>query len=691
MGDVRNCAHNLLSGVTDDTPARVLETLPGLGFDNLRSFDMDRIHSLNYSECKTTSDGRYLIPDGYFIIPRHGTNLNSFADFFQNWYDYSSLTSSSINSGGSLIGFKLFSIGGSFSKENRQVKIQQVHLSSVTTRAQLRRVVYTVKLGSSVPLHQNFRQRVYEIAANLVNGQDNLAHYCSELLVRDFGTHYLTSVDVGGVFAKNDYISKTYSALIDVTESNLTTAASFNFPGLNIFSGSFTGNFTASSENAEQYRQNLVASDLLTVGGPPLTEDVTISDWQSGIKDNLAIIDRSGDPISFTITPTNFPEIATAVLRNVTNIVNEAAERYFKENNIRGCVDITDENFNFQANNPGSCHNSTDSTGSYLDRAFGGVYQTCTSRGREQLCPDLQQTNPLTAGYSCPTGYQAVLLNRGSYSETRQYSRTYEECSFFFFCSDEVSYFTEASSANYATYWCAAVGESQENQGYLFGGYFSMMMNNPFTATRSCPLYYQAHQFGGEVSLCTSSDRELGASQSVKFGGFFSCSVGNPLATGSNTETNASLWTRACPQGYTPHLIAIDNNCEINVCLEMGSYGRERLLLPRLPPYRGPQFNPNGSEPIVIAGARNTVLIKNMRGEWETYNITDPMVIEILRSASDRDFSSNGESSSSSSSTQSSSGVSGVAIAALVFSILAIVSIIVFIFVVMYKARKWNE
>lgn len=91
-GDVRNCALNLLSGVTDDTPPKVLETLPGLGFDNLRNFDMDSVHVLNYSTCKTTSDGKYLIPDGYFIIPQHGTDLKTFSEYFENWYDYHSFT-----------------------------------------------------------------------------------------------------------------------------------------------------------------------------------------------------------------------------------------------------------------------------------------------------------------------------------------------------------------------------------------------------------------------------------------------------------------------------------------------------------------------------------------------------------------------------------------------------------------------
>lgn len=396
-------------------------------------------------------NNRYLIPDGYFIIPQYGTEIKFFSEFFQNWYDYNSFSSSSINRGGSLIGFNLFSIGGSYSEENRRVKIQQVHQNSVTTRTQLRRAVYTVKLGSSVPLHPEFRKRVYEIAANLASGQENLAYYCAELLIRDFGTHYLTSIDVGGVFAKNDYISKEYSDLSEVTEKYLTSAASLSFPGLGIFNGTFEAYFSSGSQNIEQsrevYRQNLVASDILTVGGPPITEELTISDWQNGIRDNLAIIDRSGDPISFAVTPINFPEIEGVILRNISRIIQDTTDRYFRDNNVAGCVDTTDENFNFQANNPNNeaCDNSSDS--SYL---VGGIFQNCSMNyGREPLCGDVEQTNPLTAGYSCPSGYQAVLLNRGTDSVIRQYSRTYEDCVLgFFFCDDVTTNYFETTSVN---------------------------------------------------------------------------------------------------------------------------------------------------------------------------------------------------------------------------------------------------
>lgn len=48
----------------------VLEVLPGGGWDNLRNVDMGRVMDLTYTNCKTTEDGQYIIPDEVYTIPQ---------------------------------------------------------------------------------------------------------------------------------------------------------------------------------------------------------------------------------------------------------------------------------------------------------------------------------------------------------------------------------------------------------------------------------------------------------------------------------------------------------------------------------------------------------------------------------------------------------------------------------------------
>ena len=46
---------------------------------------------------------------------------------------------------------------------------------------------------------------------------------------------------------------------------------------------------------------------------------------------------------------------------------------------------------------------------------FGGVFQQCVQSGStdRDVCSAIIQKNPLTGDFSCPDGYEAVLLNEG--------------------------------------------------------------------------------------------------------------------------------------------------------------------------------------------------------------------------------------------------------------------------------------
>ena len=67
--------------------------------------------------------------------------------------------------------------------------------------------------------------------------------------------------------------------------------------------------------------------------------------------------------------------------------------------------------------------------------------------------------------------------------------------------------------------------------GYLFGGLYSDTVNNVITKTKKCPIKFYPQRFGPkDMYVCISDDYELGAQYSIPFGGFMSCSAGNPLA-----------------------------------------------------------------------------------------------------------------------------------------------------------------
>ena len=117
FGDYRNCFFN-------GNLSPRLETLPGLGWDNLRNRVSGMVAFFNYSQCRTTEDGRYLIPDDVFVTPIKESKAALFSELIDHWTNYSSTTSKSVNveAHESFFG----SISGSYSSEYSEVKTHQV-------------------------------------------------------------------------------------------------------------------------------------------------------------------------------------------------------------------------------------------------------------------------------------------------------------------------------------------------------------------------------------------------------------------------------------------------------------------------------------------------------------------------------------------------------------------------------------
>ncbi len=110
-----------------------LEVLPGGGWDNLRNIDMGRVMNLSYSQCQTTEDGVYLIPDEVFVIPQKVSGVETNSEIISTWLEQKSSTSSSINADVSFYSV----LNAKFSTENQRMKTHQVKDSSVTARVQV--------------------------------------------------------------------------------------------------------------------------------------------------------------------------------------------------------------------------------------------------------------------------------------------------------------------------------------------------------------------------------------------------------------------------------------------------------------------------------------------------------------------------------------------------------------------------
>lgn len=620
VGDIRNCLQSPVSSAepsgaaTVATPYLRMEALPGTGFDNLLNKDMGQILDYSYSLCKMTNDERYLIPDSVFVIPVQSSKFESYADMFDHWDNYTSMTSVSVN-----VDVSAFSmISGKFSSEYQHVKKQQVNNKAKTTRVQIRENLYTVKMQPGSRLNNNFRNRLLDIGAYLQSNDTEYAVYTSDMLVRDFGTHVITSVEAGALMAQVDSVSSEYVANQASDSSSISASASASFFN-KLFSFSAGFGVKTSSSQTTAYEEQRYHSQVTTIGGPPYKTDMTVNDWEEGVPNALVAIDRVGDPIHFLISPETLPELPEPIVYEVLDAVYSAVTRYYRVNTHHGCTNLNSPNFRYEANvDDGTCE------APFTSFQFGGVYQQCQvtpTQNYEDLCTQYgAQENPLTGTYSCPSGYESIELHSGTISHVAKKEVCNNQCHHCGFmgwsrcCQCVSAWVNTLSSASYQAYWCVDTGKVPPNSGYMFGGLYTVSSVNPVTRAKTCPKHFYPIHIGYEIEVCVSDSYDLAYEYSVPFGGFFSCEAANPL-----TATSGSVGTKSCPKHYSSILASLDQGCEINYCAKLQeNYG---ISSPRLPPYKSKPSSPkNKTETVMIMGAYGELWLKNESGDWVKSN-----------------------------------------------------------------------
>ncbi|XP_013403892.1 macrophage-expressed gene 1 protein [Lingula anatina] len=612
-GDPQNCPQQTMD---------MLEVIPLNGWDNLRNVDMGPVMALNYSKCRITQDRKFMIPDDTYAVPLKKSNVETYSELYSHFLNYTSVTSSSINLEAHA-SWSFGSISGSFSRSYQNSKMHITGDKSVLSRVQLRYVLYKIRSQPDPQLHPTFKNRLLEIASFIQERDNDTVTYLSELLVRDYGTHFVTGINAGAAIIQEDHLNSSYVKNMDNDRSTIKASAGASLFGFIGASGSYT--HTVEHDKLERYLQSRVTSHTETVGGPPFRSNFTLDQWVDDLQNNLVAVDREGDPLYYIITTGTLPELPLDTVRDLADSVQKAVESYYLYNVYRGCTSVDSPNFSYIANfDDNTCVNP------FTNFTFGGVYQTCSGG----LCsPGDSLVNHKTGTYSCPPQYTAVLLNEG---KLRQCHR---ECNHFLFitygCHDV------CNDRNYQIYWCAATGEVPQESGFLFGGTYTANADNPLTQGKSCPVHFTALKLGVPlpIYICVSDDYELGFRYAIPFAGFFSCSSGNPLAISPHMpnlhkrsvegaplglaavlmDAGAPFWPKKCPHGYSQHLLAINEGCEINYCVKAHALTPNALPIIRRPPFQlKPKLLRNGTRLLMTASGR--VLMKG--GGFSTWHAT---------------------------------------------------------------------
>ena len=266
--------------------------------------------------------------------------------------------------------FTKLNIGGSFSRDYREIKTDQATKKTVTIRNEISHLLVDVLLDSSCPINPQVKKEIIQISEYISTNQFEQATYAAQLFVKRYGTHVTSRLQLGASLVEEDFVSSSefYSSQTTTLEYKAASTLSF----LSTFKLSSSLTTTKNSSRIQQLNNKIVRKLIHKKGGDILIVGSDIQSWQATVQNNPTIVRRGIDNITSFIQSDQISELTELELSQVREEINRAVLLYFEMNVIRGCMNPYSPSFNWIANvDDSSC------SGASQNAQFGGFIRTC--------------------------------------------------------------------------------------------------------------------------------------------------------------------------------------------------------------------------------------------------------------------------------------------------------------------------
>uniref|UniRef100_A0A914XWP7 Macrophage-expressed gene 1 protein n=1 Tax=Panagrolaimus superbus TaxID=310955 RepID=A0A914XWP7_9BILA len=565
LKSAKTIPNNLLNG-------RTLAGIVGYGWDDLQSVITKPVFVEEFKKCQAEPTGAFLLPDNIFATPILETSLDRMAEYFQSFNDFKeTITNSfSASAGGGYAGFKA---SGTFSKKHQESKEKFSKYKSSLLQTKLVYRSFNLYQDSVGVLEGGFMDQIEQISNALSQNLTYQAKYLSEMIVKDFGTHYISSADTGAIIEQETFIDSNYAFTDATTLDSIRASAAASFGSY--FHASTEGIHEVTTQNKQTLSKITKHSKIITNGGPDVNAVLSMSDNGTLQVNNLVSFNHDGDWLYQLVTPRNFPNINADNIFSVQTLLKNAIELYYKKNTIRGCMDMNAPNYNFQANvDDGTCKSNNDTY------PFGGVFQTCVplENSPKWRCDNFTQKNLFVGAQSCDEKYfEAVkLLDEVYHFEDRIVKESRKKCKhilFFKKCHNVDYDVIYKDSVSVKAFWCRKkVNVTMPSEkGAMFGGLFESGKPNEFTGEIGCPGTFQPYFLGRSITVCLSYQYERDHVYSIPIEKFFSC--------------QSSSSEKTCSSNFTQHLAAVENSCDLFYCVRKQTYKHQKHPILKRPPY----------------------------------------------------------------------------------------------------------
>ena len=162
---------------------------------------------LNFSQCKTTEDGEYLISNGVRTTKIASRRIQEIKNHYDNFRSVLQTRQNSIAVGTDIPVLGPVSIGGSLSTEFIKIKKTMTRLNTgLNTLSLIYEAYEMVANDGQMKVIDSFQHEIQGIADALSRGLPREAEYLAQLTVKEYGTHFVTKSTMGASLEYLEYV-----------------------------------------------------------------------------------------------------------------------------------------------------------------------------------------------------------------------------------------------------------------------------------------------------------------------------------------------------------------------------------------------------------------------------------------------------------------------------------------------------
>ena len=222
-------------------------------FQNIPTYP---VLELNFSQCKTTEDGEYLIPNGVRTTKIESRRIKEIEDHHDNFRSVLQARQNSIAVGAEVPIYGAVSIGGSLSAEFINIKKTMTRLNTdLNTLSLVYEAYEMVANDGQMKVIDSFQHEIQGIADALNSGMPQKAEYLAQLTVKQYGTHFVTKSIMGASLEHRDYVESDDGSSFSNKGTSTSAGIGISVPRVSVgVSGTNSKNTIKETERSSQIR-----------------------------------------------------------------------------------------------------------------------------------------------------------------------------------------------------------------------------------------------------------------------------------------------------------------------------------------------------------------------------------------------------------------------------------------------------